>query len=330
VTRNGAGGPDLDAALDDPIGDDLLRLVFMTCHPVLSTEARVALTLRLLGGLTTGEIARAFLVPEPTVAQRIVRAKRTLAAARVPFEVPAGDELTARLESVLEVIYLIFNEGYSATAGEDWVRPGLCEDALRLGRILAELAPREAEVHALVALMEIQASRLRARVGPGGEPVLLLDQDRARWDHLLINRGLTALARAESLGGAHGPYALQAAIAACHARARTAAETDWTRIAALYDALAELTPSPVVELNRAVAVSMAFGPAAGLELVDALRSEPALEDYHLLPSVRGDLLAKLGRQGEARAEFERAAAMTRNTRERDLLLARASACAAQG
>ena len=330
VTRNGAGGPDLDAALDDPIGDDLLRLVFMTCHPVLSTEARVALTLRLLGGLTTGEIARAFLVPEPTVAQRIVRAKRTLAAARVPFEVPAGDELAARLESVLEVIYLIFNEGYSATAGEDWVRPGLCEDALRLGRILAELAPREAEVHGLVALMEIQASRLRARVGPGGEPVLLPDQDRARWDHLLINRGLTALARAEALGGAHGPYALQAAIAACHARARTAAETDWTRIAALYDALAELTPSPVVELNRAVAVSMAFGPAAGLELVDALRSEPALEDYHLLPSVRGDLLAKLGRQGEARAEFERAAAMTRNTRERDLLLARASACAAQG
>jgi predicted RNA polymerase sigma factor len=302
----------------------------MTCHPVLSTEARVALTLRLLGGLTTGEIARAFLVPEATVAQRIVRAKRTLAAARVPYDVPAGDELAARLESVLEVIYLIFNEGYSATAGEDWVRPGLCEDALRLGRILAELAPREAEVHGLVALMEIQASRLRARVSPGGEPVLLLDQDRARWDHLLINRGLTALARAETLRGAHGPYALQAAIAACHARARTAAETDWTRIAALYDALAQLTPSPVVELNRAVAVSMAFGPAAGLELVDALRSEPALEDYHLLPSVRGDLLAKLGRRDEARAEFERAAAMTRNTRERDLLLARASACAAEG
>ena len=325
ASRNGAGAPDLEAELDDPIGDDLLRLVFMTCHPVLSTEARVALTLRLLGGLTTNEIARAFLVPEATVAQRIVRAKRTLAAARVPFEVPGEDELAARLASVLEVVYLIFNEGYSATAGEDWLRPGLCEDAVRLGRILAELAPREAEVHGLVALMEIQASRLRARVGPRGEPVLLGDQDRARWDHLLITRGLAALARAEALGGAHGPYALQAAIAACHARARTAAETDWTRIAALYDALAQLIPSPVVELNRAVAVAMAFGPAAGLELVDALRSEPALEDYHLLPSVRGDLLAKLGRKEEARAEFERAAAMTRNARERDLLLERASA-----
>ena len=330
ASRNGASGPNLDAELDDPIGDDLLRLVFMTCHPVLSTEARVALTLRLLGGLTTGEIARAFLVPEATVAQRIVRAKRTLAEARVPFEVPAQNELTERLSSVLEVVYLIFNEGYSATAGGDWMRPSLCEDALRLGRILAELAPREAEVHGLVALMEIQASRLRARVGPGGEPVLLLDQDRARWDHLLINRGLAALARAEALGGAYGPYALQAAIAACHARARTAAETDWTRIAALYDALAALTPSPVVELNRAVAVAMAFGPAAGLELVDALGSEPALEGYHLLPSVRGDLLAKLGRPSEARAEFERAAALTQNARERDLALARAAACAARG
>ena len=328
--RNGASGPNLDAELDDPIGDDLLRLVFMTCHPVLSTEARVALTLRLLGGLTTGEIARAFLVPEATVAQRIVRAKRTLAEARVPFEVPAPNELAERLSSVLEVVYLIFNEGYSATAGGDWMRPSLCEDALRLGRILAELAPREAEVHGLVALMEIQASRLRARVGPGGEPVLLLDQDRARWDHLLINRGLAALARAEALGGAYGPYALQAAIAACHARARTAAETDWARIVALYDALGQLVPSPVVELNRAVAVAMAFGPTAGLELVDALRAEPALEGYHLLPSVRGDLLAKLGRQGEARAEFEHAAAMTRNARERDLLLERASACAARG
>jgi RNA polymerase sigma factor (sigma-70 family) len=327
ITRNGATGPDLEAALDDPIGDDLLRLVFMTCHPVLSTEARVALTLRLLGGLTTGEIARAFLVPEATVAQRIVRAKRTLAAARVPFEVPAQDELAERLSSVLEVIYLIFNEGYSATAGGDWVRPSLCEDALRLGRILAELAPREAEVHGLVALMETQASRLRARVGPGGEPVLLLDQDRARWDHLLINRGLAALARAEALGGAYGPYALQAAIAACHARARTPAETDWARIVALYDALGQLLPSPVVELNRAVAVAMAFGPAAGLELVDALRAEPALEGYHLLPSVRGDLLAKLGRFDEARAEFERAGALTGNTRERDLALARAAACA---
>jgi RNA polymerase sigma factor (sigma-70 family) len=317
---------DFETALDDDIGDDLLRLMFTACHPVLSTEARVALTLRLLGGLTTEEIARAFLVPEPTVAQRIVRAKRTLSEARVPFEVPRGAELAARLSSVLGVLYLVFNEGYSATAGEDWMRPALCEDALRLGRILAELAPKEPEVHGLVALMEIQASRAGARVGPSGEPVLLLDQDRGRWDHLLIRRGLAALERAEALGGALGPYALQAAIAACHARARTAAETDWARIAALYDALAQLTPSPVVELNRAVAVGMAFGPAAGLELVDALRSEPSLRAYHLLPSVRGDLLAKLGRFDEARAEFERAASLTRNARERTLLLERAAAC----
>ena len=316
---------DLDAAIDDDIGDDLLRLVFISCHPVLATEARVALTLRLLGGLTTEEIARAFLVPESTVAQRIVRAKRTLAEARVPFEVPRGAELEARLSSVLGVVYLIFNEGYSATAGDDWTRPALCEDALRLGRILAELAPQEPEVHGLVALMEIQASRLRARVGPSGEPVLLLDQDRARWDQLLIRRGLAALERAEELGGAHGPYALQAAIAACHARARTPAETDWARIAALYDALAQLAPSPVVALNRAVAVGMAFGPAAGLELVDLLTAEPSLENYHLLPSVRGDLLPKLGRFDEARAEFERAASLTRNAPERDLLLARAAA-----
>jgi RNA polymerase sigma factor (sigma-70 family) len=318
--------PDLDAAIDDPIGDDLLRLVFMACHPVLSTEARVALTLRLVGGLTTDEIARAFLVPVPTVAQRIVRAKRTLAEAGVPFEVPRGGELAARLASVLEVIYLVFNEGYSATAGDDWTRPALCEDALRLGRIVAELVPQEPEVHGLVALMEIQASRLRARVGPTGEPILLLDQDRARWDQLLIQRGLAALARAEALGGALGPYALQAEIAACHARARTGAETDWPRIAALYAALAQLMPSPVVELNRAVAVAMAFGPAAGLELVDALTAEPALKAYHLLPSVRGDLLAKVGRSDEARGEFERAAALTRNARERDLLLDRAAAC----
>jgi RNA polymerase sigma-70 factor (ECF subfamily) len=318
---------DLEAAIDDEIGDDLLRLMFTACHPVLSTEARVALTLRLLGGLTTGEIARAFLVPEPTVAQRIVRARRTLAEARVPFEVPRGTELAARLSSVLEVIYLVFNEGYSATAGDDWMRPALCEDALRLGRILAGLAPREPEVHGLVALMEIQASRARARVGPGGVPILLLDQDRARWDHVLVRRGLAALERAEKLGGALGPYALQAAIAACHARARTAAETAWARIAALYDALVRLTPSPVVELNRAVAVSMAFGPAAGLALVDALTSEPSLQSYHLLPSVRGDLLVKLGHFDEARAEFERAAALTRNARERDLLLERATACA---
>ena len=308
------------------INDDLLRLMFISCHPVLAREARVALTLRLLGGLTTPEIARGFLVPEPTVAQRIVRAKRTLNEARVPFEVPQGTDRAARLASVLEVVYLIFNEGYSATAGEDWLRPALCEDALRLGRILAELEPREPEVHGLVALMEIQASRARARVGPAGEPVLLLEQDRGRWDQLLIRRGLAALECAEQLGGSHGPYALQAAIAACHARARTAEETDWGRIAALYDALAELAPSPVVELNRAVAVAMAFGPAAGLELVDALAGEPALKAYHLLPSVRGDFLFKLGRFGEAQVEFARAASMTQNARERTLLLQRAQAC----
>ncbi|MDP9266192.1 MAG: RNA polymerase sigma factor [Chloroflexota bacterium] len=318
--------PDLDAAIDDDVGDDLLRLVFISCHPVLSTEARVALTLRLLGGLTTEEIARAFLAPEPTVAQRIVRAKRTLAEARVPFAVPRGAELAARLASVLQVIYLVFNEGYSATAGDDWMRPALCEDAIRLGRILAELVPKEPEVHGLVALMEIQASRSRARIGPSGEPILLLDQDRGRWDQLLIRRGLAALGRAAALGGALGPYALQAAIAACHASARTPAETDWTRIAALYDALAQVAPSPVVELNRAVAVAMAFGPAAGLELVDPLTSEPTLRAYHLLPSVRGDLLDKLGRLDEAHVEFERAASLTRNARERELLLARAAAC----
>ncbi|HJQ66594.1 MAG TPA: RNA polymerase sigma factor [Gemmatimonadales bacterium] len=317
--------PELDAALDDPVGDDLLRLVFIACHPVLSTEARVALTLRLLGGLTTEEIARAFLVATATISQRIVRAKRTLAAARVPFEVPRGSELAARVSSVLEVIYLVFNEGYTATAGGDWVRPELCEEALRLGRILAELMPGEAEVHGLVALMEIQASRLHARVGPSGEPVLLLDQDRSRWDQLLIRRGLTALARAERLGAAMGPYALQAEIAACHARARVAEDTDWTRITALYDALTQLMPSPVVEVNRAVAYAMAFGPAAGLEIADALTAEPALTEYHLLPSVRGDFLAKLGRFDEARAEFERAAALTRNDRERSLLLERAAA-----
>ena len=362
-----AAAPDLDAAIDDGGGDDLLRLIFIACHPVLSREARVALTLRLLGSLTTEEIARAFLVPEPTVAQRIVRAKRTLAEARVPFEVPRGPELAARLSSVLEVIYLVFNEGYSATAGEDLMRPALCEDALRLGRILAELVPQEAEVHGLVALMEIQASRSAARIGPSGEPVLLVDQDRARWDHLLIRRGLTALAqadalggadgsyalqaaiaachahartaeetdwsriaaleRAEKLGGAHGQYALQAAIAACHARARTAGETDWERIVALYDALAQLMPSPIVELNRAVAITMAFGPDAGLEIVDGLVDDPALRAYHLLPSVRGDLLARLGRHDEARAEFERAAALTRNARVRELLLERAAECA---
>ncbi len=319
--------PDLDDATDGDVGDDLLRLIFTACHPVLSTEARVALTLRVLGGLTTDEIARAFLVPEATIAQRIVRAKRTLAAARVPFEVPGEAERAVRLASVLQVIYLIFNEGYAATAGDDWMRPALCEEALRLGRILAELMPQEPEVHGLVALMELQASRARARIGPSGEPVLLLDQDRGRWDQLLIRRGLAALARAEALGGAHGPYALQAAIAACHARAYTAAETDWARIAALYDALAALAPSPVVELNRAVAVAMAFGPAAGLELVDALTAEPSLKGYHLLPSVRGDLLARLGRPDEARVEFEKAAALTRNARERALLLARAAACA---
>jgi RNA polymerase sigma factor (sigma-70 family) len=324
-TRQEMAVAELDAALDDQVGDDLLRLVFIACHPVLSTEARVALTLRLLGGLTTDEIARAFLVPEPTIAQRIVRAKRTLAEKRVPFEVPRGSELAARLSSVLEVVYLIFNEGYAATAGDDWTRPALCEDALRLGRILAELVPNEPEVHGLVALMEIQASRLRARRGPSGEPIPLLEQDRARWDHVLIHRGLTALERAEALGGALGPYALQGAIAACHARAHTAAETDWPRIAALYDELAQLVPSPVVELNRAVAVSMAFGPAAGLEIVDALTDEPSLENYHLLPSVRGDLLAKLGRRDEARAELERAASLTRNASERKLLLDRAAA-----
>ena len=319
---------ELDAAIDDHVGDDLLRLIFTTCHPVLSTDARVALTLRLLGGLTTEEIARAFLAPEPTIAQRIVRAKRTLREAHVPFEVPPpGAELTTRLASVLNVLYLIFNEGYSATAGDDWVRPALCEDALRLGRILAELAPQDPEVHGLVALMEIQASRLKARVGPAGEPILLLDQDRGRWDQLLIRRGLAALERAAASAGALGPFALQAAIAACHARARTAEETDWTRITALYDALTQLTQSPVVELNRAVAYSMTFGPAAGLEIVDPLTSDPALADYHLLPSVRGDFLAKLGRWSEARAEFEHAASLTRNTRERTLLLERAAQCA---
>ena len=310
-------------ALDDDVGDDLLRLVFMACHPILAMEARVALTLRLLGGLTTPEIARAFLVAEPTVAQRIVRAKRTLSEARVPFEVPRGDELGARLTAVLQVIYLIFNEGYTATAGDDWMRPALCDEALRLGRILAELMPEEAEVHGLVALMEIQASRVRARVGPGGVPILLLDQDRGRWDRVLIHRGLVALSRAEALGGEPGFYALQAVIAACHARARTPDETDWKRIAALYDALVRLSPSPVVELNRAVAISMAFGPAPALEIVDALTRERALDGYHLLPSVRGDLLAKLGRFDEARAEFQRAASLTQNVRERTLLLARA-------
>jgi RNA polymerase sigma factor (sigma-70 family) len=315
--------PDFDAILDDDVGDDLLRLIFTACHPVLSTEARIALTLRLLGGLTTEEIARAFLVAEPTIAQRIVRAKRTLAEARVPFEIPRAAERAARLSSVLHVLYLIFNEGYTATAGEDWTRPELCEDALRLGRILAELTPLEPEVHGLVALMEIQASRLRARLGPLGEPILLPDQNRALWDHLLIRRGLAALARAEALGGALGPYALQAAIAACHARARTADETDWPRVAALYDALSQLAPSPVVELNRAVALAMAFGPAAGLELVDGLVSGSTLKSYHLLPAVRGDLLAKLGRNEEARAEFERAVSLTRNARERVLLSRRA-------
>ena len=335
--------PDLVSELDDHVGDDLLRLVFISCHPVLSTEARVALTLRLLGGLTTEEIARAFLAPEATIAQRIVRAKRTLAEKQVPFEVPRGAEMAARLSSVLGVIYLIFNEGYAATAGEDWLRPALCEEALRLGRVLAELAPEEPEVHGLVALMEIQASRARARVGPSGEPVLLFDQNRALWDQLLIHRGLTALGRAEKLraeklgaerlhveksGANSGPYALQAAIAACHARARTPEETDWARIVELYTELGELTPSPVVELNRAVAISMASGPAAGLELVDALAEEPSLENYHLLPSVRGDLLKKLNRLEEARVEFERAASLTRNARERELLLNRARACAA--
>jgi RNA polymerase sigma-70 factor, ECF subfamily len=321
--------PDFAAALDDNVGDDLLRLVFISCHPVLPSEARVALTLRLLGGLTTEEIARAFLVPEPTVAQRIVRAKRTLAEKHVPFEVPRGEELAERLSSVLAVIYLIFNEGYAATAGDDWLRPALCEEALRLGRVLAELAPREPEVHGLVALMEIQASRASARVDESGAPILLLEQNRATWDQLLIRRGLAALAQAAELSpAAQGPYVLQAGIAACHARARTAEDTDWPRIVTLYEALARIAPSPVIDLNRAVAVSMAFGPAAGLELVDALTAEGALENYHLLPSVRGDLLKKLGRLEEARAEFERAAALTRNARERQLLLARAGECVA--
>jgi RNA polymerase sigma factor (sigma-70 family) len=320
--------PDFAATLDDNVGDDLLRLVFISCHPVLPSEARVALTLRLLGGLTTEEIARAFLVPEPTVAQRIVRAKRTLAEKRVPFEVPRGEELAARLSSVLAVIYLVFNEGYAATTGDDWLRPALCEEALRLGRVLAELARQEPEVHGLVALMEIQASRASARVDESGAPILLFDQNRAQWDQLLIRRGLAALAQARALApAAQGPYVLQAEIAACHARARTPGETDWARIVALYEALGQIAPSPVIDLNRAVAVSMAFGPAAGLELVDALAAEGSLANYHLLPSVRGDLLKKLGRLDEARAQFERAAALTRNSRERQLLLARAGTCA---
>jgi RNA polymerase sigma-70 factor, ECF subfamily len=325
-----AAAPDPEAAMDGIVSDDLLRLVFTACHPVLSTDAQVALTLRLLGGLTTVEIARAFLVPEPTIAQRIVRAKKALADAQVPFEVPRGAELAARLSSVLRVVYLVFNEGYSATAGDDWMRPALCEDALRLGRVLAELVPHEPEVHGLVALMELQSSRSRARVGPSGEPILLLEQDRGRWDQLLIHRGLAALEHAERLGDPPGPYVLQASIAACHARARTPEETDWTGIAARYAALAQLAPSPVVELNRAVAVSMAFGPAAGLELVDALVPEPSLRGYHLLPSVRGDLLAKLGRFEEARIELERAASLTQNARERELLLRRAAALAGDG
>jgi len=334
LERKEAAVPDFDTGLDDSIGDDLLRLVFTACHPVLSTEARVALTLRLLGGLTTDEIARAFLVPEPTIAQRIVRAKRTLAEKRVPFEVPRSGDLAARLSSVLEVIYLIFNEGYSATAGDDWMRPALCEDALRLGRVLAELTPHEPEVHGLVALMEIQASRSRARVGPAGEPVLLFDQNRAHWDQLLIRLGLAALDRSEKLqaeksGGMRGPYLLQAEIAACHARARIPEETDWARIVEFYDALAQIMPSPVIELNRAVAVGMASGPAAALELVDTLAKEPALKTYHFLPSVRADLLKKLSRVAEARVEFERAASLTRNTRERDLLLERAAQCASE-
>jgi RNA polymerase sigma factor (sigma-70 family) len=317
---------EIEAALDDQIGDDLLRLIFVSCHPVLSPEARTALTLKLLGGLSTDEIARAFLVPEPTVAQRIVRAKRTLAEAGVPFEVPRGEELAERMASVLEVVYLIFNEGYAATAGDDWMRPQLCEEALRLGRVLAELAPDEAEVHGLVALMEIQASRQRARTGPGGQPILLLEQNRALWDQMLIRRGLAALARAEAIGGVAGPYVLQASIAACHARARTAEQTDWQRIAAFYSVLAVVQPSPIVELNRAMAVAMAFGPAAGLEIADGLADEPALKNYHFLPSVRADLLSKLGRRSEARREYERAAAMTRNERERAMLLARAREC----
>jgi RNA polymerase sigma-70 factor, ECF subfamily len=328
LTAKQAITPDLEAVIDDDVGDDLLRLVFTSCHPLLSTEARVALTLRLLGGLTTEEIARAFLVPEPTVAQRIVRAKRTLADADVPFEVPRGEALAERLGSVLEVVYLIFNEGYSATSGSDWMRPALCDEALRLGRILAGLAPSEPEVHGLVALMEIQASRAAARIGPKGEPVLLLEQNRALWDRLLIRRGLAALERARVLGGSFGPYVLQAAIAACHARARSAEETDWTHIAALYQALVDREPSPVIELNRAVAVSMAFGPAAGLDILDDLADEPLLASYHLLPSVRGDFLMKLGRLEEARVEFERAAALTKNEREKVLLGERAAACAA--
>jgi RNA polymerase sigma-70 factor, ECF subfamily len=321
--------PDFDRAFSDDIGDDLLRLVFTACHPVLAVQSRVALTLRLLGGLTTAEIARAYLVPEPTIAQRIVRAKKTLATAEVPFEVPGVAERPARLSSVLEVIYLIFNEGYSATAGDDWMRPALCQDALRLGRVLAQLTPDEPEVHGLVALMEIQASRVRARTGPAGQPVLLLDQDRARWDRLLINRGLAALGLAEQLGGARGRFALQAAIAACYARAFRPQDTDWARITELYAILAEVTPSPVIELNRAVALSMAYGPQAGLDLVDAIAAEPSLQGYHLLPSVRGDLLMKLGRPDEARAEFERAAALTRNARERELSAERARAAQAK-
>jgi RNA polymerase sigma factor (sigma-70 family) len=327
VTEREHSVPDLVAAIDDNIGDDLLRLVFIACHPVLSTEARVALTLRLLGGLTTDEIARAYLVAEPTIAQRIVRAKRTLSEAHVPFEVPRGSEFTARLSSVLQVLYLIFNEGYSATAGDDWMRPALCDEALRLGRILVELVPKQTEALGLVALMEIQASRSKARIGASGEPILLLDQDRAQWDRLLIGRGLTAIERVAQLGGTRGTYGIQAEIAACHARAATAEDTDWVRIAELYGDLAEVAPSPVVELNRAVAVSMASGPAAGLELVDTLREEPSLRGYHLLPSVRGDLLRKLGRMDEARVEFERAASITRNARERNLLLERARSCA---
>ncbi|MFD2170610.1 RNA polymerase sigma factor [Tumebacillus lipolyticus] len=321
--------PDWDEALDDPFDDDLLRLIFTTCHPVLSAEARVALTLRLLGGLTTEEIASAYLVPEPTVAQRIVRAKRTLTAARVPIELPPKAELPARLSSVLEVIYLMFNEGYAASSGGNWIRPVLCEEALRLGRILAEIAPDEPEVHGLVALMEIQSSRFMARVSSSGEPILLMDQNRALWDHLLIRRGLAAIERAERLGRAFGPYLIQASIAACHARASTASETDWVRISALYDALSQVAPSPVVELNRAVALSMAFGPEVGLEVVDALLQEPSMKNYHLLPSVRGDFLMKLGRKQEARLEFERAATLSRNEKERELLLRRASDCAAE-
>jgi len=318
-----------DRAVADDIDDDLLRLIFTACHPVLSVQARVALTLRMVGGLTTAEIARAYVVPEPTIAQRIVRAKKTLASARVPFETPDSQERPARLSSVLEVIYLIFNEGYAATAGDDWMRPALCQEAVRLGRVLAQLAPDDPEVHGLVALMEIQASRIQARTGPSGEPILLLDQDRARWDQLLINRGLAALARAEELGGTRGPYVLQAAIAACHARAFRPEETDWPRITALYSVLADVMPSPIVELNRAVAISMAFGPQAGLDLVDQLAAEPSLQDYHLLPSVRGDLLMKLGRPAEAQAEFQRASSLTRNARERELSAERARSASAQ-